>query len=199
MSKRLLIFISAILVSETGIFLWATYFSSALAYQLAARYSARLSFFIFSGILLWSGLRGLRSIYSGETSKRLLVDLLLVFSVNHVIHFFFLAMNFRVSGQSLLSIRNAGGAVVYLMIMAAPVYLWNKQTMSRRLYFFVYSFFLIVTLLFFLTYVGRLSKELPMPTPDGFFIFALATIGGLVSLNVYRMWAEHRHVPLSTP
>jgi hypothetical protein len=103
MKKRTVGLSFLIVICELAIYTRTTSLSSdeSFYYQLAARYSARVSFMLLVGILCWTGIKGLKFIYEKESRRKLFVTLLLVLALNHLIHFYFLAMNFNAKSLEL--------------------------------------------------------------------------------------------------
>lgn len=194
MLKKLAAYISIIILVELIIFFWSAYISDTdtMSFQLAARYSARVSFFLILTILFRTGRSGLNTIYQEEGRRGNYLQLIVLFSINHLIHFFYLSMNLWFNNLSIINGRNVIGALAYVAIVFAPFCLWRRRVMSRRLYSVIYSFLFGITAIFFVTYLGRLSKDVPQPSSKLFFIFCLITIVSLAILNVYRIWTERR-------
>jgi len=163
-----------------------------LKYQLAARYSARTSFVIFCALLLGTGIYGLKGIYGTEDRRRFFVLFILMLAFNHFIHFIFIVLNYRAQALTLLEGKNFPGALGYMLLMLAPVYLWNKKTLTKSVQLQLYGFFLFIVIIFLVTYVGRFSKELPMMSSPLVYGCFLASMSVLIILNLYRFIKENR-------
>lgn len=194
MRPKVFVVLGTVIIGEIGVFFLASQLSEidTVQYQLAARYSARISFAIIVLMLAWTGLAGLKRIYSKETSRELLMLSLLTFAVNHLIHFIFIVLNFRANGWSLLQARNGFGSIGYVLLSLAPLYLWKRKELNRSLHAQIGAFLLVVLSIFFITYFGRLSKQVPLSSPLLFYKVCLIFIAVIFLLNVYRFLADRR-------
>ncbi len=194
MLKRLIIPGFIIILCEWAIFQWAKGESPYIdfQFQLAARYSARVSFLLFVGILCWTGIKGVKHIYLNEKNRILFVSLLFLLALNHLIHFYFLSMNFEVRGMDLREFKNLPGAVAYIVLTLSPFFLWNKQELTRSRYQIILVGFTLVTLLFIGTYIKRLNQELEIPISSYLLIGNLAVLSALVVVNILRIFTENR-------
>ena len=190
--KRNVLAISLIVILEILIFYWSMSIGHSENYyfQLAARFSARVSFFILVSLLAWMGFTGLKKIYATEWTRKNYVTLILMLMVNHLIHFGFLWMNYQVNDISMMEANNVVGVIGYIAITLAPLYLWNKSQLTPQLYLKIYSFLFAITFIFTFSYIDRLSKALPFPTPKVYFIISLLVIAGLLVLNALRILRE---------
>jgi hypothetical protein len=193
-AKKGIALILLIVLWEIGILWWSYQMSSdvKVKYLLAARYSARTSFFMVSGILLWIGFSGLRTIYARENLRKMFILMLLLFAVNHLIHFIYLAINLIVNDFSILKIKNLFGAIAYISLTLAPIYLWDKKVLTKALHQQIATFLLLVFGVFLLTYVTRFSADLPLKSSNSYFYFGIITIILIVALNVFRFFKEMR-------
>ena len=194
MTKKQIFFLLPVLIWELAILLIANLLSPTedLVFQLAARYSARTSFYIIVVILLWTGFSGLKRIYSEESSRKNFLILILGLFINHLIHFVYLALNYHANELSLLQTGSIFGAMGYLLLAASPIYLWHKSTLSRSLYRIIYAFLFVLLIIFAQTYVGRLAGTQAFATPRFFFVANLALIAGLIVLNIYRILQDRK-------
>jgi hypothetical protein len=83
--------ISAIIANDTAMF-----------WEYAARYSARVSFMIIAGLLLYTAMHGFLTINNNESKRKTLRALIYLFCINHIIHFIHLAANQSVRNKILL-------------------------------------------------------------------------------------------------
>lgn len=167
-------------------------------YQLAARYSARISFVTVLVILSAIAVFGLRKLYAHESWRRLLVYLFVIFAVNHALHFAFIVMNYKINERQLLVSQNIFGAVGYLLLLTAPFYLWNKKALTRRLQLTIHVFLSLIITIFLVTYLGRLSPAsmVPLRSPVLFYQYCLALAGALLVASVFRFAQERRSITL---
>ena len=163
-----------------------------IVFQLAARYSARTSFYLIAIIILWTGISGLRQIYASESSRKTFLFLIIGLLFNHLIHFVYLAMNYYANDMSLLQTGSIFGAMGYLLLAMAPVYLWNKSMLTLGLYRAIHGFLFILLAIFAQTYVGRLFGTQAFASPRLFFIINLILIVLLAGLNIRRILLESK-------
>jgi hypothetical protein len=191
MKNKLMLFSGVVMVLEIAIFFWVDYISTAdyLVYQLAARYSGRLSFMIFAGMMLFTGIVGLKQIFKTERLKSFFIILLSLFSVNHVLHFYFLAMSHLEQNETLLIPKNIIGGTAYILLILSPFYLFKRE-MTTKIYWSVQSFLFLLTVIFFVSYLRRFMIEFPQPTHIGVLYSIITTIGLLVFLNGYKVFKE---------
>lgn len=185
--KNEAIAIIAVLLWETGIYFLSAHMSDNedLKYQLCARYSARTSFFMLLTILFWIGLRRLSTIYGKENTRMIFVSAMLCFAINHLIHFFYVVLHYRYQQLSLLKPGNIFGAIGYLAIVALPLYLLQKKSLTKGRCITIHLLLYTTTLMFLATYLGRLSKELPFPSPALFYYLCLLLILFAIAINVF--------------
>jgi hypothetical protein len=192
MIKRAVGFSILIAAAEAVVYTWACTVSpnDTMYFTLAARYSARISFLIFASLLCWMGISGLKTIYANENKRQLFVCILFSLALNHLIHFYFLAMNFEANGLELIVFKNLPGAATYVVLTVAPLLLWNKTDLTKRRYRMILSGFAMVSVLFIGTYIKRFSQEMVVPVSRYLLVFNLTTIVILIGLNVFRVVRE---------
>ncbi|MEM7574310.1 MAG: hypothetical protein AAF433_15500 [Bacteroidota bacterium] len=123
-------------------------------FQHAARYSGRLSLFVF---LFNCYYFATRYPFAQEQNYLRLKQLVGIFAILHLIHFGFLAANVYLNQVSLEAPKVAGGALAYLLIVVYPLVMRNrKQQLSLHLgYFFYVGIVMAVTIL------ARLKGDFP--------------------------------------
>lgn len=192
MKRKAFLFCVAISILEIAIYFWSCWVapSENLIYQLAARYSARVSFFIFSITLLLVGALGLNKIFSNEKWRSYFILFLLTFALNHLIHFFYLAMNHWVQDISLISLKNGGGTIGYILLTLAPFYLWKITSLSQKQYWAIQLYILTISTFFIIAYLKRLREEIIFPSTDNLIFSHLALLTILIGFNAYRVYCE---------
>ena len=90
---------------------------SAMFWEYAARYSARVSFVILAGLLLYTAIHGFLTISNNENKRKTLRALIYLFFVNHIIHFIYLAANQSVRNKILLRPGNIPGMIGYGLVL----------------------------------------------------------------------------------
>jgi hypothetical protein len=121
------------------------------AIHITTRFSGRLSLIAFSFILLT---RGKDSATSWVSDKPFLL-----FAILHGIHLVELLSYVIWSGNQLIPIRVLGGALAYAFIFLMPILSMKiNESKMRRIEI---AFFSYVWLIFFMTYLPRVSGRLP--------------------------------------
>lgn len=192
MMKKTIGFSLLVVLCEYAIYVWSGGISSepGICFQLAARYSARVSFLLFAGILCWTGIKGLKHIYTEEQRRQWFVTMIFLLTLNHLIHFYFLAMHFDVKGMELREFKNLTGAVAYIVLTLSPFFLWNKKELTRSRYQIIISGFVLVAALFIGTYVKRFTQEMEVPISKYLLIANLAVLTSLVVINIFKIRSE---------
>lgn len=178
---------------EYAIFLYTATLSEEqkYVYQFASRYSGRLSFFIFTSLFTWVGIIGLKKIYQDLGQQGVFILGLFLFAFNHILHFGLLYKAHELLGWELFTMKSAGGAIGYLVLILLPIILWKKKQLTNGLYWLIVSCFAYLEIIFFVSYLGRWEKEqIYMPDSKGFFIGCLVVIAVLFVLNGYRVVRE---------
>jgi len=161
-------------------------------YQISARYSARVSYLLFIGILLWTGVSGLRQIYSSENKRQWFVALIFALFFNHLIHFYFLANNLRLKGIALFHFGNTPGIIAYLILTLSPFFLWSKRDLTSSLYKKILFGLMMVMALFLGTYIKRLSQQMDIPISKLLIVSNLTILLFLLVINVFRVFVESK-------
>jgi hypothetical protein len=125
--------------------------------QAVARYSGRLSLFIFSAIFL---LENNSNLIRNWLSK----EFYLVFAVAHGIHLIELLLYVTASGTKLIPVRIAGGAFAYALIFIMPVIqrMYTSARIGKRSFHIwsqAYAYY--VWFIFLMAYVPRVQGKLP--------------------------------------
>lgn len=145
------------------------------AFRYAARYSGRLSAFVF----LYAFYLFAKSYPTPVKENPTLRNGVILFAVLHLIHFGFLATNVILNDIPMVPTKLVGGAVAYLMIVAAPFFL-HKIKLAIQLVYFYY-----VTLVMTITYVARLKGDFEGAQPSWFHGLM---IGGFLIAAIYFGW-----------
>ncbi len=126
-----------------------------------ARNSGRVSAGI-NLIILWIlGYFGLKSIFSDKNQKELLLKLMIMFAVNHLIHFFFVTQNFEIHTMQLDVFTNLHGFIIYLSIICVPIFIYYFKTLNRIKYLIIIIHFFNVTYMIADTFYKRYKPEDP--------------------------------------
>ncbi|HAA15607.1 MAG TPA: hypothetical protein DCE41_29420 [Cytophagales bacterium] len=145
-SQRLLIIG---VLAEAAIWLVSYFLTDAISetFRLAARFSGRLSAFVF----LFTFFQYVGAYRSPD--KSFLRKYLALFAVLHVIHWGFLATNVYLNSVPLETHKLIGGGLAYLMVVLAPFRLLKLKTAWQLVYFYYVTFIMIMT------YVARIKGE----------------------------------------
>ena len=126
--------------------------------QATTRFSGRLSLFIFSFIFL------LHPKEKSKLSFYLSDGYFLVFAIAHGIHLMELLMYVSLAGIPLVPYRVAGGFLAYSMIFLMPWFQLrfdNQKITATKFHALGLSYLFYVWLIFFMTYVSRVSGSFP--------------------------------------
>jgi len=135
-------------------------------FRHAARYSGRLSLFVFL-ITFYIFAFGHPKPVKENTQLR---NWLLLFALVHIIHFGFLATNVILNDIPIIPIKLTGGALAYLMIVVAPLAL-HKLKLGWQLVYFYY-----VSIVMIITYVARVKGDFEGAEPFWFHYLALGVL-----------------------
>lgn len=124
-------------------------------FRYAARYSGRLSFAVFFYSFYLFASAHPQPIRENQPLR----NFLQLFAVLHLIHFVFLALSVYLNAIPLEVPKVIGGALAYLMIVAAPFRL-HRIKFSGQLVFFYYVSFVMI-----MTFVARIKGELEGADP----------------------------------
>ena len=161
-------------------------------YSLRARYSARISFLLLCLIGTWIASLGLNSIFSNPDKRNLLIGGITAFTINHLIHYYFLYQNFEVSGLDITSKYISFGALAYVILTFAPILIrkWTSLTLLR--YYSINGFIILMIGICIFTYSGRFSRALPMSTPMWMFKVMIGIGITIIFLMAVRMIRERK-------
>lgn len=166
------------ILAELVIFLISYILDSSLevTFRYAARYSGRLSAVTFLIVFYLFA----TSFPSPELKNKPLRNGLTLFAVLHLIHFGFLATNVYLNDIPLVPVKLAGGALAYLMIVAAPFFLQKLKPKFQLIYFYYVSFVMIMT------YVARAKGDFQGAQPF-WFHYAMILLFTICCI-VFGMW-----------
>ena len=144
-------------------------------FRYAARYSGRLSAFVFLYAFYLFTKRP-KDLGSNRRARNFIT----LFAVVHVIHFGFIALSVYLNAIPLETIKVIGGALAYSMIVIAPFKL-HLLKFSHQLIYFYY-----VSLVMILTYVARIKGDFPGAEPFWFHYVMLTVL--FASCIVFGIW-----------
>ncbi|MEL6593628.1 MAG: hypothetical protein AAFQ87_18060 [Bacteroidota bacterium] len=153
---EVLIFVSCYLMED----------SLGEVFRHAARYSGRLS----AGVFLYTFYLYASNYSQSVADNPRLRNWLSTFAVLHLIHFGFLATNVVLNDIPIVPVKLTGGALAYLMIVAAPFYLHRIKRPLQLVYFYYVSLVMIIT------YVARAKGDFEGAEPFWFHYLALGVL-----------------------
>lgn len=147
-------------------------------FRHAARYSGRLSFVVFlTTFTLYTFAQPQPLVQQRKT-----LLWLLLFTVLHIIHFGFLATNIILNHIPIVPVKLTGGALAYLMIVAAPFVLHRAKKWAQLVYFYYVSVVMTVT------YLARAKGDFEGAQPFWFHFVALGTMLVAMAFFGFRIW-----------
>jgi hypothetical protein len=166
------------ILAEVVIFLVSYILDSSLevTFRYAARYSGRLSAVTFLTVFYLFA----SSFPSPVLKNKPLRNGLILFAVLHVIHFGFLATNVYLNEIPLIPAKLAGGALAYLMIVAAPFFLHKLKPKFQLVYFYYVSFVMIMT------YVARAKGDFQGAKP--YWLHYSMIVIFVICCIIFGMW-----------
>ncbi len=190
--KQILGGISLIIGLEVLVFNWSGRVAEleTIHYSLAARWSARISLVMLFYLSVWVSISGLKKIFQNEKHRDEFIMMVSLVAFNHLIHFAFLYINHEVNGFNLWTLRSAGGALGYVLLTLAPIYLWRKKQLTQPVYWKTMGTLILLLVIAVVSYLGRWNKDLPMASPKELYIGIMAVAIVLLILNVYRIFAD---------
>ena len=142
---KLPFFIAIIACLEAGIYFWAAWTATLkegnyfaiphhLIFKKCARNSGRVSAALHLVILLMIGYFGLKQIYSEKTKLDMFLALITIFTINHLIHFFFISRNFKKNSKTINVSEEKHGIMTFVCITLFPIILWPLKNLNTALY-----------------------------------------------------------------
>jgi len=125
-------------------------------WQLASRYSARLSFLILFSVQIFIALRGYRSALQKSDSLKLLI---FAFGFNHIIHLVFLMYNMYLMNWPFSIARHAAAGLVYILLPFILILLSMQKELVKKEIWLLGSFLFYASIVFNIAYVGRVTGE----------------------------------------
>lgn len=157
-----------------------------MVFAETARNSGRTSAAINAIILVMLGLMGLKRVFNKRSLKDAFRVLITIFAVNHLIHFFFVAMYFNSEAWELGIMENLHGFITFICIVTLPVILWKTENLNKVLYFGIILHLVNVTYFISHTFYARYTAEDPAYLHRAGVIF----MGILVIYLLYRVYRE---------
>lgn len=161
------------------------------AFQYAARLSARTSYILIIVLSLWVALTGLNRIFKSPCCRQLLLQLLVLFSINHVIHLVYVMINHYEKKQLLFRAENIAGALVYVLIFVLPLIAANRKQAGTHIQPYLYISLNIILIVFGLTYLNRLLYPQNHLSPGWLYLTLLIVNSIVIMLSIYRVIKDY--------
>ena len=140
--------VAAILCLEVAIYFWSAwtatlregnYFSiqPILIFAKCARNSGRVSASLNLIILLFIGYFGLKQIYFEKAKLDTFLNLVFIFTINHLIHFFYISQNFKRKSKAIKVSDEKHGIFTFVCITLFPIILWYFKNLNLVLYVYI--------------------------------------------------------------
>ena len=149
-------------------------------FRYAARFSGRFSFSLYLLSLL-----SFLKYYTKNQSIVLTRKVLGIFSLIHLIHFYFLATSIYLNSIPIIPYRLAGGFIAYLMIIIYPFYI-NK--VKNNIFHFIYFYY--VGLIMIMTYLARIKGEFKGAEPEIFHYLAITFLIITLIIFSYKIYSK---------
>jgi hypothetical protein len=142
------IFIVTTFLLEALIYVWSVwsarqknynYFSisNKFIFEKCARNSGRVSAILNLIILLMIGYYGLNKIYSDKVIFIFFYNLIIAFTINHLIHFLFITQNFKQKSRTIKLSDEKHGIITFACITLFPIFLWYFKDLNLMLNIFI--------------------------------------------------------------
>ena len=164
----------------------ATIEPSELIFAECARNSGRTAAALNLVILLLIGYFGLKAIYKKERTKSTFQTFMILFAINHLIHFFFVYQNFKSQFVELDISHNLHGFITFILILVFPIILMISKNLNKFLYAFILLHLFNVTYFISISFYSRVKPVDPAYLHQiGILIMMLAVLYVL-----YRVFLE---------
>lgn len=126
-----------------------------------ARNSGRTAAAINLILLFMLGHYGLQTIYQEKLKKNLFQILIVLFTINHLIHFFFVFQNFNIQAMELNVFDHLHGFITFISLIIIPFIVLFFKKLSVPLYAFIIAHFFNVTYFISISFYARYKPEDP--------------------------------------
>lgn len=147
---------------------------SLSVWQLASRYSARLSFTLFFLLQILVFRHGFEI---SKASNSTFTPLLLAFASNHFIHLGFLMTTISVNNGSLNIVEELPQILTYTLLGITLLCIILRKDSGKNYLLIVKLLFFLASLIFFITYVLRIFVKLP-PSSNLYVYCMLLVLSG---------------------
>jgi hypothetical protein len=160
--KKLPLSIGIILLVELCVYLWAIFTTDPeFVFDKCARNSGRTSSSLILIILIGIGQYGLVKVYMDSAKKEIFQALIVLFSINHFIHLFFVFVNFNHHSMDLTISDNLHGFITFSMLLGVPIIVWYQKRLNKIFYLIILLHLLNVTYFIIKTFESKITPERP--------------------------------------
>lgn len=197
--KRIPLLIAFICCVEVFIYLWAVWTTTfpkgnffaiepEFVFNKCARIAARISSVLILIPLLMVGYYGLKQIYADDKKKVSFLILITLFTLNHLIHFLFIILNFKSHAMILSISDNLHGFITFIFITLIPFILWTNKHLTRLLYFTILLHLLNISYFIIKTFWGKVKPEHPAYHNQ----FGVVVMTAACLYILYRVYLENK-------
>jgi hypothetical protein len=197
--KRIPLLVAIICCTELLIYLWAVWTTTfykgnffaiepEFIFNKAARIAGRISSVLILMPLLMVGYYGLKEIYADDKKKDSFLILITLFTLNHLIHFVFLVLNFKSHAMTLSISENLHGFITFICITLIPFILWTYKNLNRLLYFVILLHLFNVSYFIIKTFWGKVKPDHPAYHNQ----FGVVVISAACLYTLYKAYVENR-------
>lgn len=153
--------IALIIILNILIYYWAYLIEPETKFAECARNSGRISAAINLILLLMLGHLGLKTIYKEPSKMNIFQNLIMLFTINHLIHFFFVSQNFKSQATDLNISDNLHGFLTFIALILMPIIVYTFKKLSPILYGFILIYFFNITYFISISFYARYKPEDP--------------------------------------
>jgi hypothetical protein len=196
---KLTYFIVAIFCLEIVIYFWSAWTATQkdgnyfaiprkLIFEKCARNSGRISAILNLIILFFIGYFGLKQIYSENEKGAMFFSLVTIFTINHLIHFFYITQNFKQKSKVIKLSDEKHGIFTFVCITLFPIFLWYFKNLNLVLYTYIILHLFNVSYAFIDVLYNKIRVNSKVTSHNRLGIFA--TISAWIFI-VYRIFIEY--------
>ncbi len=176
--SRLSLNILLILLTECIIYFWAFWTTEAdFVFDKCARNSGRASSAIILSVLLMIGFYGLKKIFNDVKKRETFQSLMILFTINHLIHFFFVFNNFKSHSLNLKISENLHGFITFITIVSLPIILLRFKKLNLFIYSLIILYLFNTSYFIMKTFYSKITVERPAyHNQFGILVISLALV-----------------------
>lgn len=138
-------------------------------------------------LLLLIGHYGLTNIYKEESKLKFFRLMITLFTINHLIHFFFVYQNFNWHKMDLNVYDNLHGFITFISLIIIPIVVYRLNRLSKVFYYLLLVYFFNVTYFIGISFYGRYK-----PGIDEAYLHRIGILIMIFALLyvIFRVFAE---------